>query len=213
MGWIIAGAVLILILLITLCRVTVIFSYNENVFLNISFLGITLVQIPAEKKSPKKPKKKKPKKPEKADEQDKETEQKKKPKPALSDILELVKLGLDSLGKPLKKILKRTEFSHIGVDVICGGEDAAKAAINYGAANIVLGNALSLIDTFFTLKTPDDLHIGVDFYREKTAAKIYFEVRLTAAAALAFAFTLLGRAVRYYLTHKEARDAVKSFTG
>ncbi len=212
MGWIIAGAVLILILLVTLFRVTVIFNYNENVFLDISFLGITLFHIPKVKKSSKKPKKKK-KKPEKADEQDKKDEQKKKPKPSLSDILELVKLGLDSLGKPLKKILKRTEFSHIGVDVICGGEDAAKAAINYGAANIVLGNALSLIDTFFTLKTPDDLHIGVDFYREKTAAKIYFEVRLTAAAALAFAFTLLGRAIRYYLTHKEARDAVKSFTG
>ncbi len=211
MGWIIAGAVLIVILLVTLCRVTVIFSYDGNVFLDISFLGITLFHIPKVKKSSKKPKKKK-KKPEKADDEDKK-EKKKKPKPALSDILELAKLALDSLGKPLKKILKRTEFSHIGVDVTCGGEDAAKAAINYGAANILLGNALSLIDTFFTLKTPDDLHIGVDFYSEKTVAKIYCEVRLTAAAALAFVFTLLGRVIRYYLTHKEARNAVKSFTG
>ena len=52
----------------------------------------------------------------------------------------------------------------------------------------------------------------MDFYEEKTDAKIYFEVRLSVAAALAFAFSLLGRAIKYYLTKPEARKAVKKLT-
>ncbi|MCH5206503.1 MAG: hypothetical protein J1F09_06075 [Oscillospiraceae bacterium] len=235
-GWIIAGAVLLLILLLLMCRVTVIFDYNGSIYLRVSVLCFTVFRIPQKElterqkkraaiKARKKAKKKALKDAKKAEKkalkeakeaeekESKKSEEKKKEKPSIEELIELAKVALESLGKPLKKILKRIEFSHLSLDMICGGEDAAKAAINYGAANIALGSALSTIDTFFTLKTPDDLHIGVDFYQEKTVIKLYCEIRLTVGAALAFVFTLLGRAVRLYLKNSGAKSAVKKLAG
>lgn len=216
MGWIITGAVLLLIFIIIIQRVTVLFELHGGIFLDVSVAGVPIFGIPSnKKKKPKKSKrsgKKKKRKKKADDEEDSDKKKKKKKLPPLDDLLEIARLGLNALGKPLKRILKRTEFSHLVVDVTCGGEDAAKAAINYGAANFALGSALTLVDGFFTLKEPDELHIGVDFYEEKTDAKIYFEVRLSVAAALAFAFSLLGRAIKYYLTKPEARKAVKKLT-
>lgn len=133
----------------------------------------------------------------------------KKPFPTFDELMELLRLALNSLGKPLKRILKRVTFSHLSFIAKCGGEDAAKAAINYGAMNMALSSVLNFIDTFFTLKSPDNLRIDVDFYKEKTDIDLYCEVRITLAAVLAFPFSLIGRAVRFYLGSKGARSAIK----
>ena len=226
-------------------RVTIIVDYDGDVYLKVSYFGITVFSIPAKKKSGKKAKKKKKKSdtavkaadtapdtavkddapadktgkdqedPAKSgDDADKKEKNKKpkkpkKPLPTFDELMDLLRLALNSVGKPLKKILKRVTFSHMSFDAVCGGADAAKAAINYGAMNFALSSVLNLIDTFFTLKAPDDLHIGVDFYQEKTVMKIYCEIRTTVGAAVAFAFSLLGRAGGYYLRHHDARNAIK----
>ena len=233
MGWIIAGAVLIVLLSLLWCNVTVIFVFKGDIYLRISYLFFTIVKIPATKKKTKKRDKKAKKAAKSAvkaadtvaadegnpgeavsDKKSKDKQDKKKDpakKKTLGDIFEVAKLVLDSLGKPLKKLLKRTRISHLALEIICGGDDAAKAAINYGRMNIIVGNALGWIDSFFTLKPVDDLHIGVDFQNEKTTAQCYLEARLTLIAALAFVFTLLGRAIRFYLSHSEAKSAVDKF--
>lgn len=235
MGWIIAGAVLVVLLILLLCNVTVIFDYCGDIYLRISYLFFTIVKIPAKKKKTRK-KDKKAKKAAKsviktaetdaadetahesgevsekgADGKSAKTEDKPAKEKTLGDIFEVAKLVLDSLGKPLKKLLKRTKISHLGLEIVCGGGDAAKAALNYGRMNILVGNALGWIDGFFTLKPVDDLHIGVDFQSEKTAAECHCEARLTLIAALAFVFTLLGRAIRFYRSHDEAKSAVDKF--
>ena len=211
-GWIIAGSILLFILILLMSRATVIVDYDGDVFVKVKCFGITVYQKPGKKKSSEKSKKKSKK--DEGDEKDEEGKKKKKkkpkkPKPTFDELMELLRMVLDSLGKPLKRILKRITFSHLSFDAVCGGDDAAKAAINYGAMNIALGSALNLIDQLFTLKTPDDLHIGVDFYQEKTVIKLYCEIRTTVGAALAFVFSLLGRAVKNYLSRKLARRAIK----
>ncbi len=132
-----------------------------------------------------------------------------KNKLSLSDMLELAKLVVDSLKKPFKKLLHRTRIYHLSINIMCGGEDAAKAAMNFGRTNIVVGNALGWLDTFFTLKTPDDIHIDVNFCEEETETSVYFLAKLTPLAALAFVFTLLGRAYRYYRKNSKAAGAVR----
>ncbi len=218
-GWIITGAVLLLLLFILGLRVTVVIDYCGDLYLRASVLGITVFKIPASKK--KKPRKsekpKKKKKGKKSDDEGAAEESKdkkgKKEKPTLTEIIDLVKLVLNSLGKPLRKILKRVIISHLNLQIICGGEDAAKAAINYGAANYLLSVVLNLFDEFLTLKEPDDIHLGVDFYKEKTEISAYVEVRLTVGSALAFAFTFLGRAIKFYLSHDDAKSAIKKLAG
>lgn len=233
-GWIIAGSILLLFLILLLSRVTIIVDYDGDVYLKVSYFGITVFKIPSKKKSKKKAKKKKKKSditdkaaesavkedetsdkkdgdfddPDSSDKKKKEKKPK-KPLPTFDELMDLLRLALNSVGKPLKKILKRVTFSHLSFDAVCGGADAARAAINYGAMNFALSSVLNLIDTFFTLKAPDDLHIGVDFYQEKTVMKIYCEIRTTVGAAIAFVFSLLGRAMMNYLRSRGARSAIK----
>lgn len=220
-GLLITTAVLLVVLLILAGRVTVIFDYGEDLYLKVSYLMFTVFKIPAKrKKTAKKDKKaeksarkaeksarKAEKTAEKAEKSDEKTT--KKSKPELSDIFALVKLAADSIGKPLKRVLKRTEISHLQLDIICGGDDAAKAALNFGRMNILVGNALGWIDNFFTLKAADRINIGVDFQCEQTEYITYCEIRLSLAAALGFLFSIIGRAVKHYGSHKEAKIALK----
>lgn len=221
MGWIIAGSIFVFILLLTLGRVKIIFDYKEDLILKVKYMFFPLVTIPATKpKKEKPPKKKKSKKKseetaeEASDEESKDSEktEEKKPKKkiSLADILEVAKLALDSLGKPLKRILKRTVFAHLALRISCGGEDAAKTAIKFGLVNLAVGNALGWLDTFFTLKTPDDINVTADFQSEETKIDCYCEISLSLAAALAFVFTFIGRAIKYYFTHNRTRAAIRN---
>lgn len=241
-GLLIAAAVLLLLLLILAGRVTVIFDYGEEMYLRISYFMFTVLSVPAKrKKSAKKDRKsaksakKAVKSAEKAEEKSenpeseksedkadkfdktkkstKKSEKNSKKKPELSDIFALVKLVMDSIGKPLKRVLKRTELSHLSVEIICGGDDAAKAALNFGKMNILVGNALGWIDSFFTLKQPDRIDVGVDFQREDTQYDVYCEVRLSLAALLGLLFSIIGRAAKHCGSHKEAKTALKKVLG
>ena len=216
MGWIIAGSIFVFILLLTLGRVKIILDYKDDVIFKVKYMFLPLVTIPATKpKKEKPPKKKKSRK--KAGEaaedkpEDEKTEEKKpKKKISLADIFEILKLVLDSLGKPLKRILKRTIFAHLALRISVGGEDAAKTAIKFGLVNLAVGNALGWLDTVFTLKTPDDINITADFQSEETKIDCYCEISLVAAAAFAFAFTFIGRAIKYYFTHNRTRAAIRN---
>lgn len=219
MGWIIAGSIFVFILLLTLGRVKIIFDYKDDLILKVKYMFLPLVTIPATKpkkqKSPKKEKKSKKKSEGEAEEEkpeDEKPDEEKKPKKkiAITDILEVAKLALDSLGKPLKRILKRTVFAHLALRISCGGEDAAKTAIKFGLVNMAVGNALGWLDTFFTLKKPDDINITADFQSEETKIDCYCEISLVAAAALAFVFTFIGRAIKYYFTHNRTRAAIRN---
>ncbi|MGN0670952.1 MAG: DUF2953 domain-containing protein [Oscillospiraceae bacterium] len=218
MGWIIAGSIFVFILLLTLGRVKIIFDYKEDLILKVKYLFFPLVTIPATKPKKEKPPKKDKKSKKKADAEtaedkpeDEKTEEKKpKKKISLTDILEVAKLALDSLGKPLKRILKRTVFAHLALRISVGGEDAAKTAIKFGLVNLAVGNALGWLDTFFTLKSPDDINVTADFQSEETKIDCYCEISLSLAAALAFAFTFIGRAIKYYFTHNRTRAAIRN---
>lgn len=217
MGWIIAGSIFVFILLLTLGRVKIIFDYKDDVIFKVKYMFLPLVTFPATKpkkqKPPKKEKKSKKKTEEAAEEKtedEKPEEKKPKKKISLADIFEILKLVLDSLGKPLKRILKRTIFAHLALRISVGGEDAAKTAIKFGLVNLAVGNALGWLDTVFTLKTPDDINITADFQSEETKIDCYCEISLVAAAAFAFAFTFIGRAIKYYFTHNRTRAAIRN---
>ena len=216
MGWIIAGSIFVFILLLTLGRVKIIFDYKDDVIFKVKYMFLPLVTIPATKpKKEKPPKKKKSKKKdgetdEEKSEDEKPEEKKPKKKISLADIFEILKLVLDSLGKPLKRILKRTIFAHLALRISVGGEDAAKTAIKFGLVNMAVGNALGWLDTAFTLKKPDDINITADFQSEETKIDCYCEISLVAAAAFAFLFTFIGRAIKYYFTHNRTRAAIRN---
>ena len=219
MGWIIAASIVLFFALLLAGRVSVFFDYNNDLALKIKYMCFTVVKIPKKKKKPKKPKKTKEKKDKKAEKAkaDKESEKdgKKKPEKKKFDIrsltfddwIDLLKMALSGVGKTLKKLFKSIVFSHMSINVVVGGSDAAKTAIKFGAFNFAAGNALGLIDSFFTLKPLDDMNITADFQSEKTLYDIYFEVRLTLFAALAAGFRLIGAFLKLFKEFKKKQKA------
>lgn len=196
MGWIIAGAVVAVILILLMTSVKVRFDYSDpgELRLKISWLFVTLVRIPAKTKKQKRRDKKAEKDVKSAAEleksedpgggrtadpqtlnESKSAEQNKpqetpkiaenrergksgkppksdKPKSqklTLSDIFALVKLVWDSLGKPLKRLLKATRVTGFRLDISVGGDDAADAAIKFGKTNMAAGAALAVPGRLF----------------------------------------------------------------
>lgn len=219
MGWIIAASIVLFFALLLAGRVSVFFDYNNDLALKIKYMCFTVVKLPKKKKKPKKPKKTKEKKDKKAEKAktDKKSEKdgKKKKKKfdikslTFDDYIDLLKTALSGVGKPLKKLFKSIKFSHMSIGIVVGGSDAAKTAIKFGAINFAAGNALGLIDSFFTLKPLDDMNITADFQSEETLYDIYFEVRLTLFAALAAGFRLIGAFLKLLKEFKKKQKANK----
>lgn len=224
-GWIIAAAILLFFVLLLAGRVAVYFDYNGTIALKIKYLCFPIIKIPKKRKPKKKPSKKrkedKKSKTEKAESAESAEKPGKKKEPqkkksidlkslTFDDKIELLKLALSGVGKPLKKLFKRIVFSHMSIEVICGGDDAAKTAIKFGAVNIAVGNVLGLIDSFFTLKPLDNMNIGVDFQSEETLVDVYFEVRLSLFAGVAGGFGLLGAFLKLNKAYKEKHGKAKA---
>ena len=233
-GWIIAGGIILFIIILLGIPVAVDFDYGEELRLRVKYLFITLYRIPAKPKK----RKKKPKKKSKADKSEKQSgeaaadapatpaaekkpdsgtdkqkaKKAKKPKdpskPDLFEILELVKVGVDSLSKPLRKLCKRIKLCDLDLRMICGGEDAAKAALNFGRMNLLVSNALGWLGTAFTLKRPH-VDINVDFQSEETVTECSCRLKLSALAALAFVFTFLGR----FISRATKSEKIKAWLG
>lgn len=235
MGWIIAGAVVVVIMILLMTSVKVRFEYSDGLRLKINWLFLTLVRIPAGTKK----QKRRNKKTEKAAESVTETEAadteklsadaaeeksgrssppekerkksaapaKKKNRAGISDIWEIVKLVWDSLSKPLKRLLRATRFYGFRLNVVCGGDDAAKAALNYGRVSAAAGAAQAFLEGTFTMVKPE-FDVGVDFMSEETTAECSFTAKLTPIAAIAFLFWVLGRAVRNYMQRDKAKIAI-----
>lgn len=242
-GWIIFGAVVLLIVILLICPIAVYFEYAENIILRVRYLFITIFRIPPKTKKQKRKDKKDIKKADKAAEaaetiteaadapktgetasvkqSDKKSSAKKKPdsnnksdkpKPSLSEIFAVVKMLVESLGKPLKKLLHRTRITNMRLDIICGGDDAAKAALNYGKTNIVVGNALGWLDMFFTVVKPD-INIGVDFESEDTLTEMSCKIKISLGAALAFLLVGLLRVLKNSKGNDEVLSALNKLRG
>lgn len=144
----------------------------------------------------------KSKKPEKSDKSGKSGG-----KLTLKEIYELVKLVWDSLNTPLRRVLKATRIYGFRLNIVVGGDDAAKAAIKFGAVNMAAGSTLAFLDGCFTLNG-QDFNITCDFLSEETIAECEFTAKLTVIAALAFLFWLAGRFIRNYLSREDAKSAL-----
>lgn len=211
MGWIIAAAIVAFFALLLAGRVVVFFDYNGELAVKIKYLCFTVIKIPGKPKKEKKVKKTKPKS-EKKKEAPKKPAKRKFDFMSLSfdDKIALIKQTLSGVRKPIRKMLKRIAFSHMSINIVCGGDNAAKAAIKFGAMNIAAGNVLGLLDSFFTLKPLDDMNITVDFQSENTIYDIYFEVGMSLFAGLAGALGLLFALIKVMKTYKKTKSKTRA---
>ncbi len=91
---------------------------------------------------------------------------------ALQELFALLKAILDKLGAAAKHIIAEKFV----LKVVVGGDNAAAAAICYGAANAVLYPALSALDSIIIIKNRD-VDISCDFDRKQCS--IVADIRLS----------------------------------
>ena len=147
------GIVLAVIVLLLLTKVGVHVRYGDELALSAK-VGLLRIRIlPAKKKKPgkKKPeaeakKEKKKKKPKAA-----EGHEKKKQKLALEDILDIVKLGLKSLGRFGRAL--RLDRLHLHICV--AKDDPYDTVLQYGYLNAALGAGLPLLHRAFKIRDED----------------------------------------------------------
>lgn len=162
---------LIIILLLSCIRVSLLFNTKDRPELKVNLLFITLFDINKPKK------KKKSKKPSRIGayfkklfgigKKETDTADGEKTKEAISDkvtkFITLFMLLADSLIWLVKKI----KLKRFGLDVICGGGDAADAAIEYGVVCSAVYPFIGYLETNFKgAERALDVNIGCDFENE-----------------------------------------------
>ncbi|MGN1340680.1 MAG: DUF2953 domain-containing protein [Oscillospiraceae bacterium] len=237
-GWIIAGSIIVVLLVLLMTSVKARFEYSDELRLKISWLFLTIVRIPAKTKKMKRRDKKAAKdaeeaadaaeeaeqasdeaKPESGGSQEAETKNaEKKPEKNKKAAKSGGKLTLKDIFEIVKLIwdtlntpLKRVlKATRIsGFRLrIVVGGDDAAKAAISFGRVNMLAGSALAFLEGCFTLKEPDFDISCDFMSEETTTECEFTARLTVIAALAFLFWLLGRLVKNYLARADAQRAV-----
>ncbi|MBR4305734.1 MAG: DUF2953 domain-containing protein, partial [Ruminiclostridium sp.] len=119
-------------------------------------------------------------------------------KKELEEKIELIKLFIKSAGKPVKKLISHIRVTNLNIDVTASGDDAAKAALNYGKINIAVGSLLGFLNQFVRLHIKK-VNIGVDFESGETKFTLYCKIKMRISTALGCGIWFLFRFLKYNL--------------
>ncbi len=129
-------------------------------------------------------------------------------KKKLEENIELVKLLVSSAGKPVKRLISHIRVNDLYIDITASGEDAAKAALNYGKINVAVHGLLSFLYQFVRLKVKE-VNIDCDFESGKTDFMLYCKVKMRISTALGCGIWFLFRMLKLTLkknTEKELNN-------
>ncbi|MBQ2799626.1 MAG: hypothetical protein IJF09_09595 [Ruminiclostridium sp.] len=143
------------------------------------------------------------------EEKRREKEQKKREKLAkkkkLEETIDLVKLLVKSAGKPVKRLISHIRINDLYIDITASGDDAAKAALNYGKINIAVHNLLAFLYQFVRLKVKE-INIDCDFESGKTDFMLYCKVKMRISTALGCGIWFLFRMLKLSLQKNTAEQ-------
>ena len=174
MGWLIAAAVMLFIVLLFFIRVFVRIEFVEelNVYLNVLFLRFRLFPAKPKKKKKEKPRKEKEKK--KKEEKPAPKEQKPKKKKTASDIIALVRNVLDIS----KKIISMF-FGYLSVRVnklliVIDGGEPSSTALEYAGVTAAVNSLFALLDENVDVKygKEEDIDVRPEFTQQGSSAEI-----------------------------------------
>ena len=184
----IIGGILLLIALILLLPITAQIKFEDDFFLKVKFLGVTIYKLKEKQEKPKAPKKEK-------------TEQKAKEKElgifaklkAKHGFKGAIKEVFDFAGKVITEIkpqLLKIKFRKFKLELIVVGEDAAMTAIEYGAVCGIVYPVLSFIDQNLNIELKQII-VEAGFKHNESVFKTSFDVKANALLLLIIAFKAL----------------------
>lgn len=192
--------VLLVLWLISLIRVGGIAEYSEEgliVRLRVWLFRITLFPMKPRAEKPEKPKKEKKKKEKPPKEGEKPKE---KTGGLLSLIMDFIPLAANAAGTLLHKI----RIDELILHLTWAAEDAAAAAMGYGAGYAALGTLWPLLDNNFNVKKRD-IGVAVDFTRTQPIIYARASLSLTIGQGVAFGVVYGVKALAILLRHRKPR--------
>ncbi len=186
----IIGGILLLIALILLLPITAQIKFEDDFFLKVKFLGITVYKL-KEKQEKNKTKK--------------EKSENNEPKPKAKELGIFAKLKakhgfkgaikevFDFAGKVITEIkpqLLKIRFRKFKLELIVVGEDAAMTAIEYGAVCGIVYPVLSFIDQNLNIKLKQII-VEAGFKQNESVFTTSFDVKANALLLLIIAFKAL----------------------
>ncbi len=175
MGWIIAGAVIAVLVVILMIPVYVGIEYKGELTVRISYLFVKIKVFPLKEKNKGKNKAKKKKE---ATEGDKKEKGKKK-KQSVMDILKIITDIIRSIEGKLKKVII---ISDIKVFMEVVGDDACDTALSYGKASAGINTALAILKNLITVKRAR-VSVFPNFAGEENKTYVLVKFRIIPAAA------------------------------
>lgn len=91
--------------------------------------------------------------------------------------LKMVKELLKSAKRPIRYLFSRIYITRVMIHLIVGGDDAARAALSYGAQSTLVHNLCAFLDKFCRLYV-DDITVDVDFEHKRNDLAFRFRIRL-----------------------------------
>lgn len=127
----------------------------------------------------------------------------------ISGILEKVKAVWDSSKKGLKKLFLHIYFEDLVVDFTIAGEDAYKAAVNYGRISAAVYNLIAAMSVIFKTKVKS-ADIVCDFTGTKSVYNGEVKVTIRPSTILSVVFMILFGLIRNYKVLLGKKPKVKN---
>lgn len=220
-GWIILGAIVLVIVLILLLRVGIKAEFGDTVTLRLKLGPFKIQVLPenADKKPKKKKEKKKTKKPKKGEETSDDGEKaektkKKMPKLSFEDIRTVIAAAFTALYRALRKTRQRVRIEPLDVSVTFAGDDPAEVAQLYGWADTAMWTLMPRLEQVMRIPDPH-IHLDADYQADTTriAGRLGADLRVMDIFAILFA--AVGPMLRWlkgYLKRQKAEEANRKQT-
>lgn len=224
MVWFILGGIVLLIVVLLIQSVTVTVDYEsgKEFELKAKYLFFTVFRLPEKPKKKKKKKtvknKNKPKKqktppeekqpetlpetdhmdspPETEETPKAEEKETAKPKKTKSKIdFDTIKQMISNAKPPMLRLFRKIRVKQIYIDILVGGEDAAKTALNYGKFNIAVNGFLCWLTNTLTVEVKE-VNIEADFSKEESDLFAHAKIKLRLSTMIACAIWFIGRTMK-----------------
>ena len=116
----------------------------------------------------------------------------------VGETIEFAKQLISSASRPIKRLISHIRVNSFMLYVCAGGDDAAKAALNYGKINWLVHTAIGFLYNIVRLDVKK-IDITTDFTSEETKYELSCKVKLRLGTALGCIIWLLFRLAKLYL--------------
>ena len=183
--WIVLGAIVAVLVLISLIRVGGTVEYSRSGTLVHLRAGPLRIQV-----YPPKPKKKSgEKKPKRAKKKNPKPQKEEQPEPKLGGQLDTLKAMLPLVADAAGQLRRKVRVDKLLLDVTAAAPDPAMAALSFGGVNAAIGMIWPLLENNFNIGDRR-IRIKVDFNLTEPEAYLYASISLRVGQAVALALRL-----------------------